>query len=45
MLVKACRSKTPDIDQVRSYLDQNTCDVNMREGDEVVNNNYDLRAY
>ena len=34
-LLAACRSKTPDINEIRGYLEQEECDVNIREDDEV----------
>ncbi len=36
MLLQACRSKTPpNVDQIRSYLEQTICDINLK--DEVIN--------
>ncbi len=34
-LLAECRSKTADIEVVRGYLEQEDCDVNIRENDEV----------
>ena len=33
-LLAACRSKTPDIYEIRGYLEHKECDVNIRD-DEV----------
>ncbi len=34
-LLAECRSKTADIEVVRGYLEQEDCDVNIRENDDV----------
>ncbi len=34
-LLAECRSKTADIEVVRGYLEQEDCDVNIRDDDEV----------
>ncbi len=37
-LLAECRSDTADIEVVRGYLEQEDCDVNIRENDDVCNN-------
>ncbi len=37
-LLAECRSKKADIKVVRGYLEQEDCDVNIRENDDVCNN-------
>ncbi len=37
-LLAECRSKTADIEVVRGYLEQEDCDVNIRENDDVCSN-------
>ena len=41
-LLAACHSKlkTPDINEIRGYLEQEECDVNIREDDEVKDDAY-----
>ncbi len=44
-LLAECRSETADIEVVRGYLEQENCDVNIRDDDRVCNIVYGYTCY